>query len=119
MDLDVLLVDYFQDTSVVWKLRWRCRMNPYDRSCSWWLRRSWCAEWLGWGGLDFDDDVEEGSDRCLAVVFKRRIVVRASRGHAPVMVELSSSGLWSGLENKLLLAFGNRAGLCRKTCHTK
>ena len=94
MDLDVLLVDYFQDTSVVWKLRWRCGMNPYDRSCSWWLRCSWCAEWLGWGGLDFDDDVEEGSDRCLAVVFKRRIVVlvRASRGHAPVMVELSSSG---------------------------
>ena len=60
MDLDVPLVDYFQDTSVVWKLRWRCGMVVR-------VRGGWDARGVlsGWDGVVFDDDVEEGSDRRL------------------------------------------------------
>ena len=77
MDLDLLLVDYFQNTSVIWKLRWQRGMVVRARGeLSGWdgvdflrsVQRGWDGvDFLrgvpsGWVEMNFDDDVE-GSDQ--------------------------------------------------------
>ena len=51
MDLDLLLVDYFQNTSVIWKLRWQRGMVVRAR-----------GELSGWDGVDFLRSVQRGWD---------------------------------------------------------
>ena len=66
MDLDVLLVDYFLDTSAVWRLLWRHGLVVRVRG----LLSDWDGVDLvpgmlnGWVEMNFDDDVER-SDRRL------------------------------------------------------
>ena len=67
MDLDVLLVDYFLDTSAVWRLCWQHGfVVRVRRVLSGWDEMNFVRDVLvGWVEMNFDNDVGERSDRCL------------------------------------------------------
>ena len=65
MDLDVLLVNYFLNTSVLWRLRWRYGLVVRARGVlSGWDGVNLVRDVLsGWVEMNLDDDVEERNDR--------------------------------------------------------
>ena len=80
MDLNVLLVDYFLNTSALWRMRWRYRLVVQVRG----VLSGWDGVNLvrvvlgGWVEMNVDDDVEERSDRCLRKSGHRAVVVRGT-----------------------------------------
>ena len=86
MDLDVLPVYCFQNTSVVWKLRWRCEMVVRVRGelSGWDWEDFLHAVLRGWDGEDFLRSVL----RCWDVVDFHHAVLRGWDGvdfHRPVL----------------------------------